>query len=82
MMMPTLVIFATFLVSCGMVVGLSRLNSRNISIQRFYDIAVPIMFGIAMIVLWEMTVRLYNIPSVLLPAIQCQFYGLTFAKPI
>lgn len=82
MMMPTLVIFATFLVSCGMVVGLSRLNSRNISIQRFYDIAVPIMFGIAMIVLWEMTVRLYNIPSVLLPAPSVIWERISVSVPI
>lgn len=82
MMMPTLVIFATFLVSCGMVIGLSRLNSRNISIQRFYDIAVPIMFGIAMIVLWEMTVRLYNIPSVLLPAPSVIWERISVSVPI
>lgn len=82
MMMPTFIIIATFIVSCMVVSSLSRLNSSNINIQRFYDMAVPTAFGIAMIILWELTVRLYQIPAVLLPAPSAIWERISVSVPI
>lgn len=82
MMMPTFIIIATFLVSCVVVSSLSRLSSPNINIQRIYDIAVPAAFGIAMIILWELTVRLYQIPAVLLPAPSAIWERISVSVPI
>ncbi|WP_092081806.1 ABC transporter permease [Poseidonocella sedimentorum] len=39
--------------------------SYDMSITR---LAAPVLFGATLLVLWEMAVRLYNIPSVILPA--------------
>lgn len=82
MMMPTFIIIATFIVSCMVVSSLSRRNSPNINIQRFYDMAVPTAFGIAMIILWELTVRLYQIPAVLLPAPSAIWERISVSVPI
>ncbi|WP_273725957.1 ABC transporter permease [Brucella gallinifaecis] len=55
-------------VSWFVVQGLASVKIRNAQGQKLIDIAVPALFGIAMLVLWEVAVRIFNVPSVLLPA--------------
>ncbi|MDR6757565.1 NitT/TauT family transport system permease protein [Mycoplana sp. BE70] len=47
---------------------LVRQHFHNLAAQRAARLAVPLLFGIAILVLWEGIVRGFGIPSVLLPA--------------
>lgn len=49
----------------GWVASLKAKTKRG---QKILDITVPTLFGIAMLIFWEATVRLFEVPSVLLPA--------------
>ncbi|MFS2325937.1 MULTISPECIES: ABC transporter permease [Brucella] len=62
------IIFALIAVSWFVVQGLASVKIRNAQGQKLIDIAVPALFGIAMLVLWEVAVRIFEVPSVLLPA--------------
>lgn len=62
------VIIVLFAVSWFVVQGLASVKIRNAQGQKLIDIAVPALFGIAMLVLWEVAVRIFEVPSVLLPA--------------
>jgi NitT/TauT family transport system permease protein len=46
---------------------LVRRKFRNPSANRVVRLAVPILFGVSILVLWEGIVRGFNVPSVLLP---------------
>ncbi|WP_075289576.1 ABC transporter permease [Pararhizobium arenae] len=46
---------------------LVRVKTKDRVLQRIIRIAVPLLFGISILVLWEGIVRGFNIPSVLLP---------------
>ncbi|WP_455270613.1 ABC transporter permease [Rhizobium herbae] len=46
---------------------LVRQKFRNMSANRAVRLAVPLLFGISILVLWEGLVRGFNVPSVLLP---------------
>jgi len=46
---------------------LVRQNFRNVSANRAVRLAVPLLFGVSILVLWEGVVRGFNVPSVLLP---------------
>jgi len=46
---------------------LVRRKFRNVSANRAVRLAVPLLFGISILVLWEGAVRGFNVPSVLLP---------------
>src|SRR5690606_19536074 len=59
---------ALIVVSWFIVARVSSLKAKNARSQKILDIAVPALFGIAMLLFWEATVRLFSIPSVLLPA--------------
>lgn len=62
------IIIALIAVSWFVVQGLASVKIRNAQGQKLIDIAVPALFGIAMLVLWEVAVRIFEVPSVLLPA--------------
>ena len=47
---------------------LVRQRFANSSARRTANIAVPLIFGITLLVIWECVVRGFNIPSILLPA--------------
>lgn len=55
-------ILAVWLGAWGLNTWLSRLNTRTTRLL------VPLIFGATLLALWEMIVRLYAIPSVILPA--------------
>lgn len=60
--MTALPIIAVWLGAWGLNAWLSRLNTR------FTRILVPLIFGATLLILWEMIVRAYAVPSVILPA--------------
>lgn len=60
--MTALPILAVWLGAWGLNAWLSRFDTR------VTHVVVPLIFGATLIVLWEMAVRLYAIPAVILPA--------------
>ncbi|MFD1882412.1 ABC transporter permease [Paracoccus pacificus] len=60
--MTALPIFAIWLGAWGLNVWLSRVDTQATRIL------VPLIFGATILILWEMIVRIYNVPSVILPA--------------
>lgn len=68
-MMVNALALAVFLAAAWLAVrwvaGLKAASRRG---QRLLDIAVPALFGAVMLAAWEMAVRLFAIPPVLLPA--------------
>jgi NitT/TauT family transport system permease protein len=49
---------------------------------RFTDILYPALFGISVLVLWEVVVRVFGVPAVLLPAPSAIWAKLTSSLPI
>jgi NitT/TauT family transport system permease protein len=47
--------------------GLVRLNPASAALRRAISVVVPLLFGAAILVLWEGMTRGFNVPSVLLP---------------
>ena len=68
MIKPLLFVLVLTAVSWLSVRWLASLRTKSQQGQRLLDIAVPTLFGIWMLVLWEAVVRSFEIPSVLLPA--------------
>jgi NitT/TauT family transport system permease protein len=48
--------------------AMSALNPRRIAVRRALDVWVPFLFGLWILILWELIVRGFAIPQVLLPA--------------
>ena len=57
-----------WLVAWALNTWLARLHPANRVVARLINLAVPVIFGITLIVLWEGATRGFNVPSVLLPA--------------
>ncbi|KXF78753.1 ABC transporter permease [Paramesorhizobium deserti] len=68
MIQPLLLVVAIGLVAWFSVRSLAGLRLASPRGQRLVDLAIPILFGIWLLVLWELIVRAFEIPSVLLPA--------------
>lgn len=49
-------------------IWLVRLKPSSPSVARLINVAIPVLFGAALIALWEGVTRGFNVPSVLLPA--------------
>ncbi|SOE15690.1 NitT/TauT family transport system permease protein [Hoeflea halophila] len=47
---------------------LARLKPKSAALARLINILIPVLFGAALIALWEGVTRGFNVPSVLLPA--------------
>ena len=82
MMTGILSVIALIAVSWLVVGWVASLKTRNPLGQKLLDIAVPALFGIAMLLLWEVTVRLFAIPQVLLPAPSAIWARITASVPI
>lgn len=82
MIVNTAIIIALIAVSWFVVQGLASVKIRNAHGQRLIDIAVPALFGIAMLVLWEVGVRIFDVPSVLLPAPSAIWARIAGSVPI
>lgn len=61
---------------------LVRMRFKTPSAQRAANIAVPLIFGAAILVLWEGMVHGFAIPSILLPAPSAIFLRLISSTPI
>jgi NitT/TauT family transport system permease protein len=57
-----------WLVAWAVNVWLVRLRPSSAVTARLIDVAIPVLFGAALIALWEGVTRGFNVPSVLLPA--------------
>ena len=73
---------ALIAVSWLLVGWVAGLKTRNPLGQKLLDIVVPALFGIAMLMLWEVTVRLFAIPQVLLPAPSAIWARIAASVPI
>lgn len=82
MMTGILSVMALIAGSWLLVGWVASLKSRNLTVQKLLDIAVPALFGIAMLLLWEVTVRLFAIPQVLLPAPSAIWARIAASVPI
>lgn len=81
-MTNVIIIIALIAVSWAIVGWVASLKTRNPHSQKLLDIAVPALFGIAMLLLWEVTVRLFAVPQVLLPAPSVIWARITSSIPI
>jgi NitT/TauT family transport system permease protein len=61
-------VVATWLTAWAFAQSLSALRPRGRFGQRLLGIAVPLVFGLWILILWEIVVRGFGIPQVLLPA--------------
>lgn len=82
MMTGILSVMALIAGSWLLVGWVASLKTRNPVGQKMLDIAVPALFGIAMLLLWEVTVRLFAIPQVLLPAPSAIWARIAASVPI
>ncbi|KAB2672656.1 ABC transporter permease [Ochrobactrum sp. LMG 5442] len=82
MMTGILSVMALIAGSWLLVDWVASLKTRNPVGQKMLDIAVPALFGIAMLLLWEVTVRLFAIPQVLLPAPSAIWARIAASVPI
>jgi NitT/TauT family transport system permease protein len=58
----------TWLAAALVVTRLAALRPRSEALQRANDVAVPLLFGAFVFYLWEVAVRGFGVPSVLMPA--------------
>ncbi len=61
-------VVAAWLTAWAFVEALSALRPRDKWIRRLVNIAIPVVFGVWILILWELVVRAFNVPLVLLPA--------------
>ncbi|MEH6633391.1 MAG: ABC transporter permease [Halopseudomonas aestusnigri] len=60
-------VISAWLMAWLLVDQLSAKTSRSLSVKRVYNIVVPVLFGVWLLILWEVIVRGLHIPTVLLP---------------
>lgn len=59
--------FAAWVLACSAVIRLADIPTRNPTINRVISIAIPVMFGAWILILWELITAGLNVPTVLLP---------------
>jgi NitT/TauT family transport system permease protein len=65
---PFLTAIAFWLAAWAINIWLARLKPANPTVANIINILIPVLFGAALIALWEGVTRGFNVPSVLLPA--------------
>ncbi|WP_420407113.1 ABC transporter permease [Hoeflea sp.] len=65
---PFLAAILFWLVAWAINIWLARLRPESRAIANLINILIPVLFGAALIALWEGVTRGFNVPSVLLPA--------------
>ncbi|WP_020593421.1 ABC transporter permease subunit [Kiloniella laminariae] len=60
-------VIASWLAAWIFVDQLSAKKPKSPSLQRFYGVVVPVLFGVWLLILWETLVRGFQVPTVLLP---------------
>jgi len=63
-----LMVAAVWLAAALCVMRLAAIRSRSLSARRLLDLAVPLLFGAVVFYLWEVLVRGFGVPPVLLPS--------------
>jgi NitT/TauT family transport system permease protein len=63
-----LLVFATWGAAWLAVAGLAALKPHDKTASRIIDLAIPLLFGAFIFYLWEVAVRGFGVPTVLLPA--------------
>jgi NitT/TauT family transport system permease protein len=61
-------VLAGWLAAALVVTGMAALKLRNEALRRANDLAIPLLFGGFLFYLWEVTVRGFGVPSVLVPS--------------
>jgi NitT/TauT family transport system permease protein len=59
---------ANWLAAALVVTRLAAIEPRQPALRRLHTVAIPVLFGMFVIYLWEVTVRGFGVPSVLMPA--------------
>lgn len=73
---------ATWAAAWLFVERLSGWQVRNVSLQRLVNLAIPLIFGITLLFLWQLVVTGFGVPKVLLPAPSEIWLRLTNSVPI
>jgi len=61
-------VLANWLAAALVVTRLAAIEPRHKALRRVHAIAIPVLFGIFVIYLWEVAVRGFGVPAVLMPA--------------
>jgi NitT/TauT family transport system permease protein len=61
-------VLAAWLAASLVVTGMATLKLRDETLRRANDLAIPLLFGGFLFYLWEVTVRGFGVPSVLVPS--------------
>ena len=61
-------VLAAWLAASLVVTGMAALKPRDETLRRANDLAIPLLFGGFLFYLWEVTVRGFGVPSVLVPS--------------
>ncbi len=61
-------VIASWLMAWQLANALSALEPRQVALRRLVSLAVPVLFGVWILILWQLIVRGFAIPQVLLPA--------------
>ncbi|MBR0554814.1 ABC transporter permease [Ciceribacter sp. L1K23] len=70
-----------WLAAWGLNEWLVRLRPVDATLRKIVNAAVPLIFGITLLVIWECLVKGFNIPSILLPAPSMIWARLTTSVP-
>jgi NitT/TauT family transport system permease protein len=76
-----LAVIVTWLVAWGFVQSLSALRPRQRIARHLLGVLIPFLFGVWLLILWEIVVRGFNVPQVLLPAPSQIWARLTTSVP-
>ncbi|WP_299371654.1 ABC transporter permease [uncultured Kiloniella sp.] len=60
-------VLSAWLMAWVLVDQLSAKKTKTPTAKRFYNIVVPVLFGVWLLLLWELVVRGFQVPTVLLP---------------
>ena len=61
-------VLAVWLAAALCVMQLATTKSRAGSVRRWFDLAIPLLFGAVVFYLWEVLVRGFGVPSVIMPS--------------
>jgi NitT/TauT family transport system permease protein len=63
-----MIVIAVWLAGAMSVMALATLRPRNVAQRKWLDLTIPLLFGAVVFYLWEVLVRGFGVPTVLLPA--------------
>jgi NitT/TauT family transport system permease protein len=75
------IVVAAWISAIAAVAGLSALTPRALATRRLVGLAVPLLFGAFLFYLWEVAVRGFGVPAVLMPAPSAIFARFIVSLP-